>query len=53
LFFWELFIAAMALESVEHWIDGYHDLGRTDVTPEAGRARLEQFVSAALTQANA
>lgn len=53
LFFWELFIAAMALENVEHWVEGYHDLGRTDVAPETARARLEQCVRSALAQAEA
>lgn len=53
LFFWELFIAAMALENVEHWVEGYHDLGRTDVTGNLARARLEQFVRSALAQADA
>ena len=48
LFFWELSIAASALEDVEHWVDGYHDLGRTDVTPEIARDRLERFAETAL-----
>jgi aminoglycoside phosphotransferase (APT) family kinase protein len=51
LFFWELFIVTMALENVEHWLEGYHDLGRTDVTSELGRARLERFVTEALARA--
>jgi aminoglycoside phosphotransferase (APT) family kinase protein len=51
LFFWELFIASMALENVAHWIEGYHDLGRTDVTAEESQARLERFVTTALTTA--
>ena len=48
LFFWELYIAASALEDVEHWVDGYYDLGRTDVTPEIARDRLERFAERAL-----
>jgi hypothetical protein len=51
LFFWDLFISTMALESVEHWLESYVDLGRTDVTPELGRARLERFVTEALARA--
>lgn len=51
LFFWELSIAASALEDVEHWVDGYHDLGRTDVAPEIARDRLEHFTADALAQA--
>jgi aminoglycoside phosphotransferase (APT) family kinase protein len=51
LFFWELFIASMALENVPHWIEGYHDLGRTDITAEESQARLERFVTTALTTA--
>ena len=48
LFFWELSIAASALEDVEHWVDGYHDLGRTDVAPDVARDRLERFAETAL-----
>jgi aminoglycoside phosphotransferase (APT) family kinase protein len=48
LFFWELYIAASALEDVEHWVEGYHDLGRTDVTPDVARDRLERFAETAL-----
>jgi aminoglycoside phosphotransferase (APT) family kinase protein len=48
LFFWELYIAASAMEDVEHWVDGYHDLGRTDVSPGVARARLERFAETAL-----
>jgi aminoglycoside phosphotransferase (APT) family kinase protein len=51
LFFWELFIASMAIENVEHWIEGYHDLGRIDVTAEEAQARLERFVTEALARA--
>jgi aminoglycoside phosphotransferase (APT) family kinase protein len=51
LFFWELYIASSALEDVEHWVEGYHDLGRTDVAPAVARARLEQFAAEALARA--
>ena len=49
--FWELYIASSALEDVEHWVEGYHDLGRTDVAPAVARARLEQFTAEALARA--
>lgn len=48
LFFWELYIAASALQDVEHWVEGYHDLGRTDVAPAEARVRLESFAETAL-----
>ena len=51
LAFWDLFNAAWALEGVEHWIEGYHDLGRTDVTAAVARARLERLASGARAQA--
>jgi aminoglycoside phosphotransferase (APT) family kinase protein len=51
LFFWELYNATWAIENVEHWIEGYHDLGRTDLTASEARARLERFVATALREA--
>src|SRR4051812_26193922 len=53
LFFWELYQATWAIEGLEEWVKGYHDLGRTDITPESGRARLEQYVAGTLAQADA
>jgi hypothetical protein len=51
LFFWDLCGALPALPDPVKWLPGYHDLGRTDITPEAMRARLDGFVAAALSRA--
>jgi aminoglycoside phosphotransferase (APT) family kinase protein len=51
VFFWDLCGAVPALPDPERWLPGYHDLGRTDLTPEAMRARLDAFVAAALARA--
>jgi aminoglycoside phosphotransferase (APT) family kinase protein len=51
LFFWELYMATWAIESVEGWVKGYHDLGRTDLAPAEARARLERFAAGALARA--
>jgi aminoglycoside phosphotransferase (APT) family kinase protein len=48
---WELYVAAGAIEDVDHWIEGYHDLGRTDVTSELAHARLARFTADALARA--
>jgi aminoglycoside phosphotransferase (APT) family kinase protein len=53
LWFWDLWVAAMAIEGLEHWLEGYHDLGRTDITVEVARPRLEQFTAHALAGAAA
>jgi aminoglycoside phosphotransferase (APT) family kinase protein len=50
IWFWELYVATWAIENVEHWVEGYHDLGRTDVAPELARARLERFTEDALAR---
>jgi aminoglycoside phosphotransferase (APT) family kinase protein len=50
LSFWEVYVASAALEDVEHWVEGYHDLGRTDVAPDVARSRLERFIAEALAQ---
>ena len=34
-------------------MEGYHDLGRTDVAPAVARARLERFATEALARAAA
>jgi aminoglycoside phosphotransferase (APT) family kinase protein len=52
-FFWELFMASWAIESLDEWVKGYHDLGRTDLTVVEARARLERFVARALDEAAA
>ena len=51
LFFWDLYMATWALEGVDRWVTGYHDLGRTDVTAEVARTRLDRFVNDALARA--
>ena len=51
LAFWDLFVASGAIEDVDHWVEGYHDLGRTDVTGAVARARLERFAAEALAEA--
>lgn len=52
LFFWDLYIATDAMGEVEHWVSGYHDLGRTDIKVEVARTRLGRFATAALAHAN-
>jgi aminoglycoside phosphotransferase (APT) family kinase protein len=52
LCFWDLQAAAWSLPEVEQWVVGYHDLGRTDVTNEQTRARLDRFAADALARAN-
>lgn len=51
LWFWELYMSCWAIEDLEHWIEGYHDLGRTDVTLDMAQARLGRFTADALAQA--
>jgi aminoglycoside phosphotransferase (APT) family kinase protein len=51
LFFWDLYMATWALPSIEEYLGGYHDLGRTDLTIEVARARLDRFVVDALARA--
>lgn len=53
LFFWELYMATSAIESLDGWVRGYHDLGRTDLSLEEARARLRQFTERALANAEA
>jgi aminoglycoside phosphotransferase (APT) family kinase protein len=53
LWFWDLRMAAWAIEGLEHWLEGYHDLGRTDISVEVARPRLEQFTADALSGAAA
>lgn len=51
LFFWDLYAAAWALESLDEWVTGYHDLGRTDLPLAEARARLARFVADVLERA--
>jgi len=52
LFFWDLRIAVWAIEGIDRWVNSYHDLGRTDVTAELARARLDRFIDDALALAD-
>jgi aminoglycoside phosphotransferase (APT) family kinase protein len=52
LFFWDLYTATWAMGEVEHWVAGYHDLGRTDVKVEDARTRLARFTAAALARSD-
>jgi len=49
--FWDLLVATGALRYIENWARGYRDLGRTDLSGELARARVEQFARAALPDA--
>jgi len=52
LFFWDLHVAAIgALSDLDHWLAGYHDLGRTDLTLDAVCARRDAFIASALARA--
>jgi aminoglycoside phosphotransferase (APT) family kinase protein len=54
LFYWDLLGAAHALlDDPLRWLPGYHDLGRTDITPELMVARLHAFVRDALARSEA
>ena len=53
LFFWDLHVAAMgALSELDHWLAGYHDLGRTDLTLDVVCARRDAFIASALARAD-
>jgi aminoglycoside phosphotransferase (APT) family kinase protein len=53
LAYWDLLGAARALPDPVKWLPGYHDLGRTDITPELMRDRLRAFVRDALARSEA
>jgi aminoglycoside phosphotransferase (APT) family kinase protein len=47
--FWDLLVATQELpDPADHYLPGYHDLGRTDITRTESRRRYEQFISQAL-----
>lgn len=50
LAFWELVAASHFLPDPPHVIDGYHDLGRTDITPDVMNERFREFVRSALNR---
>ena len=52
LFFWDLHVAAIgALSDLDHWLAGYRDLGRTDLTLDEVCARRDAFIALALARA--
>ncbi|MGH2587442.1 MAG: phosphotransferase family protein [Dehalococcoidia bacterium] len=51
LLVWDLLGAAPARPDPERWLPGFHDLGRTDLTPALVRDRLERFTEDALARA--
>ncbi|MFN8636913.1 MAG: phosphotransferase family protein [Chloroflexota bacterium] len=51
LAFWELYQSTWAIETLEEWVKGYADLGRTDLTSTVAHARLERFVAGAMARA--
>jgi hypothetical protein len=53
LFFWDLYMATWATMSLDEWLKGYHDLGRTDLLIEEARTRLAWFTDDALARAEA
>jgi aminoglycoside phosphotransferase (APT) family kinase protein len=51
LVFWDLYMITSSIGYLEGWVKGYHDLGRTDLSPEEARARLARFTADALDRA--
>jgi aminoglycoside phosphotransferase (APT) family kinase protein len=51
LAFWDLYMVAWSIGQLETWVKGYHDLGRTDLTPQEARARLAHYTADALARA--
>ena len=51
--FWDLLIAAQELpDPTDHYLPGYHDLGRTDITKPETRRRYQEFINQALAQSS-
>lgn len=50
LAFWDLLAVARALPDVERWLPGYHDFGRTDISPTLMRKRHRAFIAQALAK---
>ena len=49
--FWDLFVATQELpDPTAHYLPGYHDLGRTDVTYPESRRRYQAYINQALAQ---
>jgi aminoglycoside phosphotransferase (APT) family kinase protein len=52
LWFWDLHVATTgAFSGLDHWLEGYRDLGRTDLTMDVLRARRDAFIASALSRA--
>jgi aminoglycoside phosphotransferase (APT) family kinase protein len=49
--FWDLYMVSWALPDPAGLLPGYHDLGRTELTPEIARARMDGFIARALAGA--
>ncbi|MBI4304810.1 MAG: aminoglycoside phosphotransferase family protein, partial [Chloroflexi bacterium] len=49
--FWDLIAVTRALPEIEHWLLGYHDLGRSDISPALMRERHRAFMDQALSRA--
>jgi aminoglycoside phosphotransferase (APT) family kinase protein len=41
---WDIYAAAQAFTSVEHWAPNYHGIGRHELTPTMLRQRLDQWI---------
>jgi hypothetical protein len=49
--FWDLYMITWSIGELEGWLKGYHDLGRTDLSPQEARARLARYTADALARA--
>lgn len=50
---WDLLGATVAMPDPERWLPGFHELGRTDLTPAIVRERLAAFIDDALRRSGA
>jgi len=51
--FWDLLIATQELpDPADHYLPGYRDLGRTDITKRETRRRYQEFITQALAQSS-
>jgi aminoglycoside phosphotransferase (APT) family kinase protein len=46
--FWDLIAVLSAFRWLSDWVVGYHEVGRSEITDDLARERLESFVRAAL-----
>lgn len=47
---WDLLGATVAMPDPERWLPGFHELGRTDLSPDTMREGLAAFIDDALTR---